>query len=172
MEIIVSDQSRSFTGAAQDLASAYILEPRPVFNRARAINLGAGMARNGWICAVDVDVMPRRGFCRDVAAHRPKYFLTYCTFIVMEGNHRHFDPPFYWGSDIHMFSKGLWYDAGRYCEEYEGYGYEDVDFCDRCTSAGARMVELPIQVDHDPHPKVATIAEDLKRNGAIYEGRH
>lgn len=172
MELIVSDQSGAFNEAAQDLVTAYILEPRPTFSRARAANTGIRMARADWICLIDVDVIPPADFCEQLARNLPRLYLSYCTFEVLEGDRPHFDPPFYWGSDVHLFSKHLWYEAGGYCEEYEGYGYEDVDFCDACKSCGARVSRLPITVQHDPHPQGKTIHQELDRNREIYERRH
>lgn len=171
-ELIVSSQSPCPEESVYDLVIAYILEPRERYNPARARNLAIGMARGEWICALDVDVILPAGFCEQLQANLPAEPMTYCTFCVLEGNRLHFDPPTYWGSAAFLYSKALWYEAGGYCEEYEGYGYEDPDFCDRCMSAGAQLAQLPITVQHDPHPQVEGIHQDIERNRAIYERRH
>ena len=172
MEIIVSDQSGAFNEAVCDLVTTYILEPRGSYNPARARNLAIGMARNEWVCSLDVDVIPPADFCEQLEASLPAGLMTYCTFEVLEGDRPHFDPPTYWGSAAFLYSQALWCVAGGYCEDYEGYGYEDPDFCDRCMSAGAAHTPLPITVQHDPHPQVEGINQDIERNRAIYERRH
>lgn len=141
-------------------ATVVRIEDRPLFNLARARNLGAAAATAPWLFFVDADVIVSRDFAPVLRSMlRPGGYLA--------PNPR---PDDLWGAIL--VAREDFQAIGGYDEAFEGWGSEDVDIAARLDFAGrvARTFpgELLSTVAHDDalRGRFHAIA-DLRLNGAI-----
>lgn len=143
-EVVVVDvdcpqQSADWIASAKfSNVRALKLNDMPVFNAARARNIGAAHARGRWLCFLDADTLLKPDFVRTVVAHLPpNSFVQFALdapglVVVNSEDFRHLD---------------------GYDEIFEGWGCEDDDLIVRLKLLGRQHVMLPTQwhtqIEHD-----------------------
>lgn len=140
-------------------------EGGPKFNKAIAMNK-AFMAARYQICVlVDADIVLPRKYLRHIAVHMEGFDACFLlkrvlhTWVIQKLKHNQMPPVSSIRSDNFngaslAVTKDAYERIGGMCEEFEGYGYEDLEFWDRlrrlCTLNKDRRFDV-LHLDHK-HP--------------------
>jgi len=124
-----------------------VMPTNEIWCRAVAINRGVRAARNEWVCVTSID-MDWSGFNLE----RLRKYLVGDRFIEfphpIPGR-----PDLEKGGDVTVFRRSTWERLGGFDEDFKGWGWEDIDWRDRCREDGVEVFcahDLPIP--HIPHP--------------------
>jgi len=141
-----------------------VMPSNELWCRAAAINKGVAAAINEWILVTSID-LDWTSF--DVDDFRSRYLRgdPLITFMhPVPGM-----PEAEKGGDAMAFRKSSWRRLGGFDEDYKGWGWEDIDWVERCREEGLELIQADIELPHIPHPVYETAPYWVGQLGPFHE---